>query len=76
MLRSWRLRYGADVKALSPDTVELTVGHPPTTFDDALVLARDQYAYAPDIVDQGEHGTVGALTAALVESTHWHFWWD
>lgn len=76
VLREWRRRYGAVVKAISPDTLELAVARPPTSFDDALVLAREQYAYAPDIVDQGEHSSVGALAAALVDSRHWHFWWD
>ena len=76
VLREWRKRYGAVVKAISPDTLELAVDRPPTNFDDALVLAREQYAYAPDIVDQGEHSSVGALAAALVDSRRWHFWWD
>jgi hypothetical protein len=76
VLREWRRRYGAVVKAISPDTLELAVERPPASFDDALVLAREQYAYAPDIVDQGEHPSIGALAAALVDGRRWHFWWD
>ena len=76
VLRHWRTRYGAVVKSISTDTLELAVSDPPETFADALLLAREQYAYAPDIVDQGEHPTIGTLAAALVGSAHWHFWWD
>ncbi len=76
VLRRWRSRYGAALKAMSTDTLELYVVRPPTTFDDALLLAREQYAYASDIVDQGEHPSVGVLAAALAGSDHWHFWWD
>ncbi|MEA2973132.1 MAG: hypothetical protein QOG82_1590 [Actinomycetota bacterium] len=76
VLRRWRILYGAQLKALSPDTMELVVANPPGTIADALTLAREHYAYAPDIVDQGEHSTIGALAAALVGTSHWHFWWD
>lgn len=76
VLRRWRTRLGAELKAMSNDSLELVVSRPPGTFEEALVLAREQYAYAPDIVDQGEHETIGTLAAALVDGGHWHFWWD
>jgi hypothetical protein len=76
VLRYWRERYGADVRAMSHDTIELGVSNPPTSFEAAIPLARQQYAYASDIIDQGEHATVGSLAGALVASDHWHFWWD
>ncbi len=76
VLRRWRAHYGAELKAISADTLELIVSRPPRTFEEALPLAREQYAYAPDIVDQGEHPTIGTLATAIVNSGHWHFWWD
>ena len=76
ILRRWRERYGAGLLAIAHDTLELVVASPPATFHEALELARDQYSYAPDIVEQGEHPTVGRLASALVGSHHWHFWWD
>jgi hypothetical protein len=76
VLRYWRQRYGAQLQAMTNDILELVVASPPRTFEDALPLARQQYAYANDIVDQGEHPTVGALAAALIDSPRWHFWWD
>lgn len=76
ILGHWGRRYGARLQAMSPDAIELIVSEPPVTFADALTLAREQYAYASDIVDQGDHPTIGSLAAALVGSRHWHFWWD
>ncbi len=76
ILRHWGRSYGAQLRAMSNDTLEFDVPNPPTTFEAALALAREQYAYAGDIVVQGEHDTIGALGAALVNSRHWHFWWD
>jgi hypothetical protein len=76
LLRRWRHRYGAHLQAMSPDALELVVSDPPTTFDAAVVLAKEQFAYASDIVYQGEHPTIGALAAALVGSQRWYFWWD
>jgi hypothetical protein len=76
ILRYWRDRYGAVLQAMSHDTLELVVSHPPRDFDEAVPLARDQYAYASDIVDQGEHPTIGCLASALVGSHRWYFWWD
>ena len=76
VLAYWRQRYGAELWAMSNDTLELSVRNPPTTFTAAVELARQQYAYASDIIDQGEHESVGALARALVDSEHWHFWWD
>jgi hypothetical protein len=76
ILRYWRDRYGAVLQAMSHDTLELVVSHPPRDFDEAVPLARDQYAYASDIGDQGEHPTIGCLASALVGSHRWYFWWD
>ena len=76
ILRYWRRRYGARLRAMADDILELDVAEPPMSFDAALPLAREQYAYAGDIVMQSEHDTIGVLAAALVGSRHWHFWWD
>jgi hypothetical protein len=76
ILNYWYERYGAELQAMSHDTLELAVKEPPETFADAISLARQQYAYASDIVDQGDHPTIGHLASALVNCPHWHFWWD
>ena len=39
--------------------------------------AQEQYAFCPDVVDQGgEDATVGALADTLRQSDKWYFWWD
>jgi hypothetical protein len=74
-LRSWRDRFGAELVGLSHDTMNLRAAHPPASREDALDLAREQYVYCPDNVDQGV-GTLGAFAAYLMGNTWWDFWWD
>lgn len=74
-LRSWRDRYGAELVALSFDVLELRVARRPADRDEALLLARELYAYCPDLVDQGS-GTLAPLAASLMTSSWWSFWWD
>jgi hypothetical protein len=38
-------------------------------------LAREQYLYCGDIVDQGT-GTLSRLATALMADDWWYFWWD
>ncbi len=74
-LRSWRDRYGAELVGLSFDVMNLRVARRPVSRDEALALAREQYAYCSDIVDQGV-GTLAALAALLMAGDWWYFWWD
>jgi hypothetical protein len=74
-LRSWRDRFGAELVGLGPDVMNLRVGRRPKTRADALELAREQYLYCNDIVDQGT-GTLSRLAAALMADDWWYFWWD
>ena len=74
-MRSWRDRYGAELIGMSSDTINLRVAVRPKTREEALALARDQYVYCADNIDQGVR-TYSALAAALMESDWWYFWWD
>lgn len=74
-LRSWRDRYGAELVTLTHDVMELRVERRPQTREEALDLAREQYRYCSDIVDQGV-GDLSALAALLMTSDWWYFWWD
>ena len=74
-LRSWRERYGAELVAMGFDTLELRVRRRPQGRDEALGLARELYAYCPDLVDQG-YGTLAPLAANLMADDWWSFWWD
>lgn len=74
-LRSWRDRYGVELVGLSSDVLNLTVVRKPQSRDEALALAREQYAYCADIVDQGV-GTINHLAKGLMAYDWWFFWWD
>lgn len=74
-LRDWQRRFGAELVGINRDTIELRVARRPADRAQALALAREQYAYCPDIVDQGAM-SIEALAAILLESDWWFFWWD
>ncbi len=74
-LRSWRDRFGAELVGLAFDTMNLRVTRRPQTRAESLDLAREQYLYCSDIVDQGV-GTLSSLAAALMANDWWYFWWD
>jgi hypothetical protein len=74
-LRSWRDRFGAELIGLSHDVMNIRVRRRPSNRAEALDLAREQYSYCSDIVEQGV-GSLSALAAALMEHDWWFFWWD
>ena len=74
-MRLWRDRYGAELVGMSFDTINLRLSSGPKTREDALALARDQYVYCPDVIDQGVL-TYSALAADLMANDWWYFWWD
>jgi hypothetical protein len=75
VLRDWRERYGAELVVMGPDIIELKVARRPQTEDEARALALVQFAYCPDLVEQGV-GSLDALAATLMQSDWWYFWWD
>lgn len=74
-LRSWRDRYGVELVGVSSDVLNLTVARKPQSRDEAIALAREQYAYCSDIVEQGV-GTISHLAKSLMVFDWWFFWWD
>lgn len=74
-LRRWRDLYGAELIGLSFDTMNLRVTRRPKDRDEALALAKEQYIYCADIIDQGTE-TYSNLAATLMNSDWWFFWWD
>jgi hypothetical protein len=75
VLRYWHERHGAHLRAFSSDVMELDVARPPMDRDEGLALAREQFAFCNDVVDQGV-GALRALACALQVSRNWYFWWD
>jgi hypothetical protein len=73
--KRWHERYGAEVVSITHDVIEFTVANPPSTREAAMELAKEQYVFCSDIVDQGV-GDVSTLAATLLNSNYWYFWWD
>jgi hypothetical protein len=64
-----------ELVGLSFDVTNLQTAKRPETREVALALAREQYTYCNDIIDQGTD-TLSALAATLMVSDWWYFWWD
>jgi hypothetical protein len=75
LFRFWDEKYGATVACIATSMIEFTVTRPPRTRHEAMVLAKQHFAYCPDRVDQGT-GSVEALAACLLNASVWFFWWD
>lgn len=73
--RYWKEKYGSEVVSITGDVVQCVVANPPRDQEEALALAREQYLYCYDIVEQGT-GTIAALAASLINAKTWYFWWD
>jgi predicted DNA-binding WGR domain protein len=71
----WYTTYGAEPVVATMDIWEFRVAKPPQTREAAMHLAREQYIYCPDIVDQG-CATIAGLASELIYSPRWYFWWD
>ena len=75
MLKHWHKKYGAELFGVTSDVLEIFVKKPPSNYDEAHILAKEQMAYCDDIVFQGTM-TVERLAQGLINSTSWYFWWD
>ena len=73
--RHWATAFGAVPVVIQSDIVEFYVETPPSGRDAARALAREQYIYCNDIVDQGV-GDLSTLAALLDGGSFWYFWWD
>jgi hypothetical protein len=71
----WEKEFGAHIVGISHDIIEAKVFAPPASKERALELAKEQYAYCSDIVNQGAE-TIARLGAMLLNSDQWYFWWD
>lgn len=74
-LKVWNERFGAELVGISSDVMNIRVSRLPEGREEAMALAREQYAYCEDIVDQGVE-TISNLAASLSAAKWWYFWWD
>jgi hypothetical protein len=75
VMRLWHEQYGAEVVAVTRDVIEMAAARPPRDREAAIALAKDQYTYCADIVEQGCE-TIANLAAVMLFGTAWFFWWD
>ena len=72
----WHEQHRAVPAVLTYDTLEYSMPAP-VAQESALTLAKEQYAFCADIVEQGAPSmTVGKLAKELKNSRVWYFWWD
>lgn len=75
VLKHWAERYGVELVTAASDIIELRAARRPATREEALSLAREQFYYCSDIVEQGV-GSIATLAKLLMEGNFWFFWWD
>jgi hypothetical protein len=75
IFKYWHEHYGVTVASITRDVIELEVQRPPTTREQAIQLAKQQFIYCPDIVYQGTE-TIAGLASTLLNGQVWFFWWD
>jgi hypothetical protein len=75
LLKYWYERWEAEVVGIYTGILEMRVLRPPTVWEDAFELAKEQYLYCPDLVDQ-QTWSVNTLAKMLLNSPVWRFWWD
>ncbi len=74
ILRSFAERFGAEPVALTEDSLEVLVSRRPRTHEDAYAVARELYAYCPDLVLRGTR-TLWGLATTVAVSPSWTFRW-
>jgi hypothetical protein len=68
--RHWGRRWGARIIAIDMDFVEYEVVSPPSTREEAVALAHEQFFYSIE----GE--SILESAPRLMSAHHWYFWWD
>lgn len=72
----WFELHGAMPAVMTHDVLEFALPAP-VKRERAMQLALEQYAWCPDVIDQGGYdATVGMLADSLTKSKCWYFWWD
>jgi hypothetical protein len=75
VLKYWYEQWEAEPVAMTAGSIEMRVLRPPVTQETALSLAREQYLYCPDLVEQ-DFGSIATLADLLLNGAVWRFWWD
>jgi hypothetical protein len=72
---SWEYRFGARLLRVEDAEIQLLAERPPHTAETAQALAAEIFAFCDEYGGQGLHD-IARITAALMSSPIWTFWWD
>jgi hypothetical protein len=75
VLRSWEDRFGARLLRVGFAEISVLAQQPPRTLESAQRLAAEQWAFCSECAGEGLHD-VPRITASLMNSPIWTFWWD
>ena len=75
IFREWRDQFQIAPAVITGDTIECVVLQPPSTQNDCMTLASQQWVFCEDIVGQGTQ-SVRNLAMELCNKRTWFFWWD
>ena len=75
VLRSWEDRFGARLLRVGFAEISVLAQRPPRTLETAQHLAAEQWAFCSECAGEGLHD-VPRITASLMSSPIWTFWWD
>jgi hypothetical protein len=78
VLRSWEDRFGARLLDVGFAEIRLLAERPPRTHEAAQRLAAEQFVFCDECTLAGKVGLsdVSSITAGLVNTPIWGFWWD
>jgi hypothetical protein len=75
VLRSWEDRLGARLLRVGFAEISVLAQRPPRTRESAQHLAAEHWAFCSEFGGTGLHDVPG-ITASLMNSPIWTFWWD
>lgn len=79
VVRDWEDRFGARVIGAGFASLDLSVAAPPATFDEALRVGAEHFAFCPDTLwpqSPWQPDNLADYARGLVGTTSWKFWWD
>jgi uncharacterized protein DUF4253 len=75
VVRSWEDRFGARLLEVGFAEFRLLAGRPPHSLEHAQRIAAEHFAFCDECAGQGLHDIPG-ITASLMQTPIWTFWWD
>ena len=75
VVRSWEDRFGARLLRVGFAEISLLASRPPRSISHAQRIAAEHFVFCDECAGRGLHD-VPRITASLMESPAWTFWWD